>query len=486
MKDPVFSQAFALYPALLALIAALGLVALTAWKPAIGLAMYAFSISLTTGLGRGTLIPVLRLNEAILLVVVSGLVLHYLPHRKRRPVTDLDLSVGAYTVGVVVITFLVLIVSRSPHLFDPDTLRVALSPLQFLLIYVVYSRVELNSRAVQALLNLTMLASIFVGLLAVAELADIAGIRAFVATYYPPPVNFSGTFDPGYRPISTLGHYSAVGAFAAVNYMLALTLSTMRHPAFPRLWLGAVMVANLAGLVASLTWAPLLALPLVTALVLWYGRHVPRQLSLTVAALAVAIVLLWPAVSGRGVAQGVLSSSGQNLVIPESFAYRVRVWEAFFVPALQDNLLLGTGTVIPSEVPTRLINFVDNEYLHEGFRAGIVGIILLLVMLVTVAIAGWRSRASPDPLRRSLGAACLALVLFFAVVGLTAEYMFFAGVSQEFAMLLGLLSAAIVAEEAGVTSRAKPKALGRQELQPPAWHVPAESQTARPRPSSQT
>jgi O-antigen ligase len=268
--------------------------------------------------------------------------------------------------------------------------------------------------------------------------------------------------------------------------MLALTLSTMRHPAFPRLWLGAVMVANLAGLVASLTWAPLLALPLVTALVLWYGRHVPRQLSLTVAALAVAMVLLWPAVSGRGVAQGVLSSSGQNLVIPESFAYRVRVWEAFFVPALKDNLLLGTGTVIPSEVPTRLINFVDNEYLHEGFRAGIVGIVLLLVMLVTVALAGWRSRASPDPLRRSLGAACLALVLFFAVVGLTAEYMFFAGVSQEFAMLLGLLSAAIVAEEYEVTSRAKPKALGRQELSQPARDVPRAPQTGRPRPSSQT
>jgi O-antigen ligase len=359
--------------------------------------------------------------------------------------------------------------------------------LQFLLVYVMYSRVDLTRRAVQVLLNLTMLASIFVSLLAVAELADIAGIRAFVAAYYPPLPNL-GAFDPAFRPISTLGHYSAVGAYAAVNYMLALTLSTMRHPAFPRLWLGAVIVANLAGLVASLTWAPLLALPLVTALVLWYGRHVPRQLSLTVVALAAAIVLLWPAVSGRGTAQGVLSSAGQNLVIPESFAYRLRVWEAFFVPALKDNMLFGTGMVIPSEVPTRLINFVDNEYLHEGFRAGIVGITLLLVMLMTIAIAGWRSRASPDPLRRSLGAACLALVLFFAVVGLTAQYMFFAGVSQEFAMLLGLLSAAIVAEEAALTSRVstRPRRVAQPELPPPAWAAPPTSRTVRPRPSSQT
>jgi O-antigen ligase len=455
----MISQALALYPVALVLLSALALLALTVWRPAIGLTVYAFSISLTTGLGRGTILPVLRPNEAILLVVVAGVVLHYLPRRQRHPITSLDLAVGAYTVGVVVISALVLIVSRSPQLFDPVTLRAVLSPLQLLLVYVVYSRTDLASRAVQTLLNLTMLASIVVSLVAIAELADLPGVREFGATYYPPAVNVYNAFEPGYRPISTLGHYSAVGAFATVNYMLALTLSTMRHPAFPRLWLSLVMVINVAGLVASLTWAPLLALPIITLLVLWYGRHVPRQLVLTVATLVIVVVLFWPAVSARGVAQGVLSSGGQNLVIPASFAYRVRVWQAFFLPALSDHAFLGTGTVIPSEVPTPLTNFVDNEYLREGFRAGIVGIALLLTMFVTVAVLAWRSRASPDPLRRSLAAASLAMVLFFAFVGLTAEYLFFAGVTQEFAMLLGLFSASILAEEATLAERTSPRSV---------------------------
>ena len=475
MSAPVVSEALSLYPAVLALIGALGLLALTVWRPAIGLAVYAFSISLTTGLGRGTLIPVLRPNEAILLVVVSGLALHYLPRRQRRPITSLDLAMGAYAIGVVVISSLVLILSRSPHLFDPDTLRGVLSPLQLLLVYAVYSRVDLGSRAVQAVLNVTMLASIFVSLLAVAELADLPGARDFGSTYYPPAVNLFNAFEPGYRPISTLGHYSAVGAFATVNYMLALTLSTMRAPGFPRLWLSLVMVVNLAGLVASLTWAPLIALPLVTILVLWYGRHVPRQFVLTVAALAIALVLFWPAVSSRGAAQGVLSSGGSNLVIPESFAYRIRVWQAFFVPALSDNFLLGTGTVIPSEVPTPLTNFVDNEYLREGFRAGIVGIALLLTMFATVAVLAVRSRASPDPMRRSLAAACLGMVLFFAFVGLTAEYLFFAGVSQEFGMLLGLFSASMLNQE---TASSRASRAGRRE--------PLPDRTMRPMPSLRT
>ncbi len=351
MSESVISQALALYPVGLAFIGALALLALTAWRPAIGLAVFAFSISLTTGLGRGTIIPVLRPNEAILLVVVSGLVLHYLPRRQRHNITGLDLAVGAYTLGVVVISSLVLILSRSPYLFNADTLRAVLSPLQLLLVYVIYSRVDLTSRAVRVILNLTMLASIVVSLLAVAELADLPGVRDFVATYYPPPVNLYNAFDPGYRPISTLGHYSAVGAFATVNYMLALTLSTMRHPGFPKPWLSLVMVVNIAGLVASLTWAPLLALPLVTILVLWYGHHLPPQLGLTVAALAVAIVLLWPAVSARGAAQGVLSSAGQNLAIPESFAYRIRVWQAFFVPALADSPVFPAHQLRRQRVP---------------------------------------------------------------------------------------------------------------------------------------
>jgi hypothetical protein len=460
-------EALGLYPLALVGVAALALVALTAWRPAAGCALFAFSISLTTGLGRGTIVPLLRPNEAILLVLLTGLMIHYLPRREKRPVTGLDLAVGAFTVGAIVIAFTVLLVSRSPQLTDIDTLRSVLSPVQFLLVYLIFAKTDLSSRAVRAVLNLTMLASIFVGILAIAELLDLPGVRDFIFSYYPPPVIYQTSWDPGYRPMSTLGHYSAVGAFAALNFLLALALATMRHPAFSKVWLSVVMAVNLAALVASLTWAPLLVLPVAAALVMWYGRSIPRQLGVTVVALAVAFVLFWPAVSARGSAQGGLSSVGEGFVIPASFAYRLRVWDAFFVPALGDHILLGTGTVIPSEVPTPLVNFVDNEYLREGFRAGLGGLALLFLMMATLAVVGWRSRASPDPMRRSFGALAVALVPFFALVGFTAEYLFFGGVSQEFAMLVGLLSAASIAETtrtAPVVSRVATAAARR-----PAW-----------------
>jgi O-antigen ligase len=441
MSAALIHQALTYYPVALVLLAVLALFTLTAWQPVVGCGIFAFSTSLTTGLGRGTLVPLLRPNEAILLVVLAGLMVHYLPRRERRPLTAVDLAVGAFTVGVVVIGLCVLLVSHSPKLTDIDTLRGVLSPIQFLLVYLVFARTDLSGRGQRAVLNLTMLASIFVGLLAIAELADLPGVRTFVLSYYPPPVNYQTSWDPGYRPMSTLGHYSAVGGFATLNFALALTLATIRQPGFPRVWLTVVMAVNLAALVASLTWAPLLVVPFAAGVILWYGRRIPRQLGVTVVALAIAFAVFWPAVSARGTSQGVLTSTSDVFVIPASFAYRLRVWEAFFLPALSDHVWLGTGTVIPSEVPTTLVNFVDNEYLAEGFRAGIAGLALLLMMFITIAVVGWRSRASQDPMHRSLGALALALVVFFALNGFTSEYMFFGGVSQEFAMLMGLLSA---------------------------------------------
>ena len=441
MAPTSINQLFALYPLILALFGAAGFVALVAWRPAAGCGLFALSTPLITGLGRGTVIPLLKPNEAVLLLLLTGLVIHYLPRGLRRPIRGLDYAVGGYTVGVVAIALVVLLISDSSSLTDRDTLRAVLSPLQFLIVYIVFSRVEIEGRGLVLVLNLTMLASVLVGLLAAAEMADLPGIRDFVASSFPPPFTAVSRYDPGYRPMSTLGHYSAVGAFAAANYSLALTLAAVRHPNFSKAWLNIVIVVNLVALIASLTWAPLIVLPLITGYILWSARRVPRELVATVLALAVALILFLPAVTARSANQGVFVSSSDLFTIPASFQYRLLVWQAFFLPALSDHPWLGTGTVIPSEVPTPLTNFVDNEYLREAFRAGLAGLTLMLVLLAAVAVAAWRRARSPDLTAKSLGTVLFANVVFFLLVGFTAEYMFFAGVSQEFAMLIGLVAA---------------------------------------------
>ena len=56
-----------------------------------------------------------------------------------------------------------------------------------------------------------------------------------------------------YRPTSLLGHFSAVGAFALFNMILAVALAAARHRGFSSVWLGVVMALNVAAmLVVSL------------------------------------------------------------------------------------------------------------------------------------------------------------------------------------------------------------------------------------------
>lgn len=446
MNNLLISHILAALPMVIVAALALGFVALTAARPVIGCAVFAFSTSLTTGLGRGTIIPLLRPNEAVLLLLLVGLTLHYLPRRQRRAVTSLDLAVGTFTIGAILIPFLVLFLSRSPDLQSIDTVRSVLAPVQFLIVYLIFSRTELSQRGIVTVLNLTMLASLIVAAIAMAEALDLPGVRGFVLTYYPPPSTVTG-WDPAYRPFSTLGHYSAVGAFGTLNFLLALALATIRHPAFSRVWLAVVITVNLAAVVASNTWAPLLALPVSTAIVLWYGRRVPRELGVAVVAMAAAFVVFSSAVLARTSEQHVGTT---GVAIPTTFEYRMHFWEEFFVPSLSGHEWFGTGTVIPSSVPDRLVNFVDNEYLREMFRGGIVGLGLLFMLVITIAVVAWRLRASPGPTHRSLGATVLACVAFFALIGMTAEYLFFGGVSQEFAMLLGLLTPSYAFAAAGV------------------------------------
>ncbi|HEV1996861.1 MAG TPA: histidine kinase, partial [Candidatus Dormibacteraeota bacterium] len=92
----------------------------------------------------------------------------------------------------------------------------------------------------------------------------------------------------------------------------------------------------------------------------------------------------------------------------------------------------------------RLVKFVDNEYLRMALRGGVIGVGLLLLMLTSIAATGWRQRHSSDPLTQAIGAMAFAYALVLAVMGSTAEYLTYAGVSQLFWMVAGVLGASVL------------------------------------------
>jgi hypothetical protein len=410
-------------------------VGLTVWRPAAGCAVFALAVPLTAGLGRGTVIPFLRPNEALALLVLVGLAGNHLWRPRPLAFNGLDLIVAGFALGEVLIPWLVLYLGTTPA--NQDNWRTVLSPIQYLVVYVLFSRSDPSPRNLRLMLNLVMLASIVVAVVAIAELLN-ASARNFIGAYYPTPPWPS--WDPVYRPASLLGHYSAVGGFALMNCVLALALATTRAPGFAGGWLSLVMIANIAALLTSETWAPLVTLPVAMLVVLFQGRRFSRQLVVVLGAVAICLVVLWPAIAGR-VDQQQLFGSGSGLQLPASMATRIRYWQEFFLPAAAHHFWLGTGTTLASEVPQQLGLNVDNEYLFAVFRAGVSGLVLLIGAFIALAVIAWGERRNPDPMARALAAACAASVVTLAIVGLTSQYLTFTAVSQMFWMLVGLFAA---------------------------------------------
>src|SRR5579875_1427841 len=224
------------------------------------------------------------------------------------------------------------------------------------------------------------------------------------------------------------------------------------------------MGAHVLGMLASDSYAPVLALPFGLVAALLVVRRIPwREFAAAAPAALIGLVLLWPAIAVR--LQNQLGGASHGL--PETMATRVDYWQSFFIPALlHHGLWFGTATVMPSEVPRPLVGFVDNNYLWEMFRAGIPGLAIFLLLMVAVARAGWASRRSPSPVRRALGATCLATVACVLLLDVTSEYLTFTAVSQEFWMLVGALSGlALVARPVPVFVELRPPS------PPPRWSL---------------
>jgi len=421
----------------------LPLLTLTAWRPAAGCAVLALLVPLTGGIGRGTVVPVLRPSEALAIVVLTGLLYNIAARRRRLVFVGLDLVILIFVLVEVLIPLLTILL-RPGHV-DSDTWLTVLAPIQYLAVYMLFSRCEPDAASLRWIINLAFVASVVVAAIAVLEVLS-PSFHAIVSTYYeesPTP-----SWDPVYRPSSLVTHYSAVAGFGLLNGSLATALLVGRHPGFRAPWLGLVIVANVGGLLVSQTWAPLVALPiLVGAIVLCAGRIPWRQLVMAAGLVAVCVVAFLPLASERIDQQQIFSSSG-GLALPQSLDTRFRYWQEFFIPAALDNLWVGSAASAvdgdypaPSSVPERLSMFIDNEYLYEVLRAGVFALLMLLVLFAALGRAGWRARASPDPSARTLGAACLAAVLALAITGVTSEYLTFSALTQLFWMLVGLLVA---------------------------------------------
>jgi hypothetical protein len=423
-------------------LAALAYGMLSARLPAWGCAVLVAAVPLVEGLGRNTVIPGLRPSEAMMAVLVVGVLVHEIPRRARRNFSVMDVAVLAFALGTTLVPVLYILYNRQTIGFDSGGLLNVFAPLEYLATYLLFSRIGTNDRDRRLFLNLAMAASVVVSLVGIAQLADLPGVQSFLGAYYPADEGLrSGMIcqASGCRPTSLMQHFSAFGGYCVLSYTLALALLSDRATRFDRRWLVAVLALNAIGVFASLTVAAVLGMVLATVIVMVYRRSLPKQLLVVGAIVVIGAAAFWGPLSNRISQQAAGQDTIAGISVPESAGFRTQYWTQVFWPALEPRFLTGTGAQMPGDIPASLSSMVDNEYLRMGFRAGVTGEVLLLVMLAVVAVTGWRARKSRDPLEAAIGGVAATYVIVLAVMGTTAEYFQFAGIDQVFWMALGML-----------------------------------------------
>ena len=419
-------------------IVALVVVAVTTWRPVAGCIILALAVPLTAGMGRSPILPVIRPIEALSVLVAVGMLAHFLPKRRKVGFTAMDVAVVAFTVGGALVPWAVLFLSKQS--VGLDTWQSVLAPLQYLLVYLLFSRLEVSADNLRLILQLELVASVIIGIVGLAQLVDLPGVRGFIASTYPIAGQLNACQVGGCRPTSLLDHWSAFGAFGVLNFAVALALVCTPAARFSNRWLIVVMAVNLLAVFASQTPAAIIGLVLVTVIVLVHRGRMPRQLPVAGVALAMAGAIFWTQVQVRAATPP--ATTRADLAASDSLQSRDP--SQLLVPLVMDHLWTGTGTVVPTQVPDRLTTYFDNEYLRMGLRGGIFGEALLLLLLASVAVAGWRSRGSPRPLIQVLGALALTSAVFLGVLGTSADYLSYPGVSQLFWIIVGLLGGSVL------------------------------------------
>ena len=412
------------------------------WRPAAACVILVVAVPLTAGLGRGTVVPLLRPGEALIIVTIAALLTRQAAQRRlgqgRR--TWLDLMVFSFVLVAVGIPAVVLDLNGVDA--DLPVWMSVLAPMQFLIVFWIFSRSELEAGEVTLIVKATLITSLVVSGFGIAQAADLPGVRALSDAFFPAPPSVA--FDePVYRANSTLEHFSALGAFGVLNFLIAFALHTHRVRGFSTPWLALVMLVNAGAIVASQTWASAVALPIGCLVVCIHARRLPPHLGPMIAVATLAIVLFWPVISSRFAQQQLFVYGRPVFTLPHTMEFRIQYWQQFFLPSLATDgrFLFGTGTLIPSDVPAALDNFVDNEFIRMAFRAGLPGVAALLLLQVGIFVAAWRGRTAKG-WGRLLGGAVAGWLVSLALMELTAEYMGFAGVSQLFWATVGLFALA--------------------------------------------
>jgi murein biosynthesis integral membrane protein MurJ len=321
--------------AALVVVGGLGVGAWVFARPAVAAYLLIFLTPLTAGIDRGTVLPVLRPNEALAVVVGVALAVRWVVTLRtgsvRMPrLNKLDGALIGLAVCSSILPLLMMLARRRE--IDSDDLQYAIVLWKYLAVYGIVRFSVTNEKQAYRCLTLSMASATIVSIIGILQSLDLFGVPRLLGTLWA-PFGVERTLDIG-RGSSTLSLAAAVADLAILNLAIAvgLLLRGSRH----RVLLGIVVLVCLFGTLGAGEFSTVLGL-LVAMTALIIASKATRVFGYAIPLLLLAGVVMWPVIETRLL--GFQSASG----LPESWIVRLRNLNTYFWPELfgHNNWVLG-------------------------------------------------------------------------------------------------------------------------------------------------
>lgn len=423
---------------------ALFLLVLVAHRPVLIVYGLVLILPLTAGLGRGAVVPLLRVGQALLVVGFIFFLLARPTHSGKGRLTVIDLAFALFFLSEAVFPVLALYY-RGEHLHLNDThniygvspVQTLLGPIQYYLLYRIVVATVYSEKQIITVLKLSFATSIVVSAIGILEKA-IPAFKALVDRYYPPISSSDIISDSEVRIASTLQHYSGLGAYLVFTIILALVCCTaQKRLKISPLFLIITLVLNSITLVLTGTFATSIGLALGIIVVFLLIRRLPKMVILALVGIALAVFFFQSFISAR-LGQEFGAGAIQGFV-PQSFAFRIRLWQEIFLPAVGQYLLFGDGPApaVLNKWPTE-----ETQYLYLLLRGGLLYLLSYFLLMGVAIVTCWRQiKSKSEDASHLVAIALLAILVCVNVMNISGAYFTYAGGTQIFWTLLALVVA---------------------------------------------
>jgi murein biosynthesis integral membrane protein MurJ len=315
--------------------AALGLGAWVFARPVVAAYLLIFFTPLTAGIDRGTLLPVLRPNEALAGLVGVALVVRWLVRLRTGSVSLPRMNaLDRVFIGLAVFSSvapLLMMLGRHREI-SADDLQYATVLWKYLAVYFIIRFSVTSEKQAYWCIALSMAAGCIVCVVGVLQALDLFGVPKLLGVLYA-PFGVERTLAIG-RGSSTLALAAAVADLAILN--LALAIGLLLRGARHRVLLGGVVLICLFGTLGAGEFSTILGLFVALGAIVVVSRAT-RLIGYAVPLLLLGGVVMWPVIETRLL--GFQSASG----MPDSWIVRLRNLNTYFWPELgaHGNWLLG-------------------------------------------------------------------------------------------------------------------------------------------------